>query len=147
MKRCGKAAVQREGVVRAQSALAHALDDDGNLAKTHDPPALLESLDFEGDAKKKPEERPFRGLDGDDGDAWDVMSQESAFGSEDYDLDHEHRVRDVDLLRGEDLPEDDESDAEFDQPSLAVQPRGGIRLGGFKTAAAAVAPALASRSD
>ena len=60
----------------------------------------------------------FRGRDG---DCWEVMSQESAYGSEDYDLDGEQRLRDLDELRGDDLPEDSEEadDGDFDPGELS----------------------------
>ena len=40
------------------------------------------------------------------------MSQESAYGSEDYDLDGEQRLRNSDELRGDDLPEEEEEDSD-----------------------------------
>ena len=118
-----------------------ALADDGDIAKQHDPPALLESVAMlpagetltEGTAPDDlapPKEATsvdtgsgllkfmvekdadlFRGRDG---DCWEVMSQESAYGSEDYDLDGEQRLRDLDELRGDDLPDDEEDDGEFE---------------------------------
>ena len=124
-----------------------ALADDGDIAKQHDPPALLEcvempqadettectapddlappkaamSVDKESGLLKFMVEKDADLFRGRDGDCWEVMSQESAYGSEDYDLDGEQRLRDLDELRGDDLPEDSEEadDGDFDPGELS----------------------------
>ena len=122
-----------------------ALADDGDIAQQHDPPALLEyvesrptdgttesltpgvsappegamSLDDKSGLLKFMVEKDADLFRGRDGDFWEVMSQESAYGSEDYDLDGEQRLRDLDELRGEDLPEEEADDGDFEPGELS----------------------------
>ena len=122
-----------------------ALADDGDIAKQHDPPALLEyvespptdvkseSLTSDGSAPPQAAvsfdgnsgllkfmvEKDADLFRGRDGDCWEVMSQESAYGSEDYDLDGEQRLRDLDGLRGDDLPEEEADDGDFEPGELS----------------------------
>jgi hypothetical protein len=127
-----------------------ALADDGDIAKQHDPPALLEyvespptdatteSLTSDGSAPPQAAvsfdgnsgllkfmvEKDADLFRGRDGDCWEVMSQVSAYGSEDYDLDGEQRLRDLDELRGDDLPEEEADDGDFELGTRRI-----IRLG------------------